>query len=66
MQVRIEFIFNVKFLYIIIICYIFHTYISDENIYNNLTEDDVINVLHNITEEYFLLIKNELKITLEN
>lgn len=40
-------------------------YISDENIYNNLTEDDVINVLYNITEEYFLLIKNELKIILE-
>ncbi|XP_012524633.1 GDP-D-glucose phosphorylase 1 [Monomorium pharaonis] len=38
-----------------------HLSIGDENIYNNLTEENVSSVLHDITEEYFLLIKDELK-----
>ncbi|KAL0117749.1 hypothetical protein PUN28_008862 [Cardiocondyla obscurior] len=38
-----------------------HLSVSDENIYNSLTEDDIIKTLNNITEEYFLLMKDELK-----
>ncbi|KAL6267355.1 hypothetical protein P5V15_000430 [Pogonomyrmex californicus] len=38
-----------------------HFSIRDENTYKNLTEDDIINVLNDVTEEYFLLIKDELK-----
>ncbi|XP_071574813.1 GDP-D-glucose phosphorylase 1 isoform X1 [Temnothorax nylanderi] len=48
------------------VCELFgHLSIRDENMYNNLTENDVINVLCNITEKYFLLIKDELKIILK-
>ncbi|XP_011859755.1 PREDICTED: GDP-D-glucose phosphorylase 1 [Vollenhovia emeryi] len=48
------------------VCELFgHLSIKDENAYNSLTEDNVNNVLYNITEEYFSLIKDELKIILE-
>ncbi|XP_039308424.1 GDP-D-glucose phosphorylase 1 [Solenopsis invicta] len=48
------------------VCELFgHLSIKDENVYNNLTEDNVISVLYDITEEYFLLIKDELKNVLE-
>ncbi|KYQ47165.1 UPF0580 protein C15orf58 like protein [Trachymyrmex zeteki] len=48
------------------VCELFgHLTISDETVYNNLTENDVINLLHDITEECFLLIKDELKNVLE-
>lgn len=43
-----------------------HIYIIlDENIYNNLTEDKVSNVLNDITDEYFLSVKDKLKYFLE-
>ncbi|XP_029160066.1 GDP-D-glucose phosphorylase 1 [Nylanderia fulva] len=42
-----------------------HFSIRDEEVYNNLTEDKVKNVINDTTEEYFLLIKDELKIFLE-
>ncbi|KAG5336366.1 GDPP1 phosphorylase, partial [Acromyrmex charruanus] len=45
--------------------YIIYTCILDETVYNNLTQDDIINLLHDITEECFLLIKDELKNVLE-
>ncbi|KYN04430.1 UPF0580 protein C15orf58 [Cyphomyrmex costatus] len=42
-----------------------HFTLNDETVYNNVTEDDIINLLRDITEECFLLIKNELKDILE-
>lgn len=48
------------------VCELFgHLSIGDENIYNNLKEDDVINVLDDITHEFFLLIKDQLRCFLE-
>ncbi|XP_012054368.1 PREDICTED: GDP-D-glucose phosphorylase 1 [Atta cephalotes] len=48
------------------VCELFgHLTISDETVYNNLTQDDIINLLYDITEECFLLIKDELKNILE-
>lgn len=43
-----------------------HLTFRDENMYDSLTEDDIINIFHDITEECFLSIKDELKDFLEN
>lgn len=40
--------------------------IIDEDVYNNLTENDVINILNDVTDEPFLSIKDELQRFLEN
>ncbi|XP_072753958.1 GDP-D-glucose phosphorylase 1 isoform X2 [Anoplolepis gracilipes] len=48
------------------VCELFgHFSIKDENVYNNLTEDEVSNVLNDITHEDFLLTKDKLKHFLE-
>lgn len=38
---------------------------SDETAYNNLVEDDVINILTDTTEQPFLLVKDKLRCFLE-
>lgn len=48
------------------VCELFgHLSIRDEEIYDKVTENDVISDLKDITEEHFLLIKGQLKFILE-
>ncbi|RLU16578.1 hypothetical protein DMN91_010646 [Ooceraea biroi] len=48
------------------VCELFgHLSIRDEEIYDKLTENDVIEDLNDITEEYFSLLRDELKDILE-
>ncbi|KAL6444083.1 hypothetical protein ACFW04_001792 [Cataglyphis niger] len=48
------------------VCELFgHLSIRDEDVYNNLMEDEVSNVLNDITDEYFSVIKDKLKYFLE-
>nr|XP_012217504.1 PREDICTED: GDP-D-glucose phosphorylase 1-like isoform X4 [Linepithema humile] len=48
------------------VCELFgHLIIADESVYDTLSEDDVIHILNDITDEYFLLIKDKLKCILE-